>query len=62
MIRLERSDTLKSFYDLENLHRHKSVKQILSETGAEPLNDDYEITDHGDGYASIIPAESPEEE
>jgi hypothetical protein len=62
MIRLERSDTLKSIYDLENPRRHKSVTQILSEAGAEPLNHNYEIVDHGTGCASIIPAESPEEE
>jgi len=62
MLRLERSDTLKSIYDLENPRRHKSVKQILCEAGAEPLNDNYEITDHGNGYASITPTESPEEE
>lgn len=58
MLRLERSDTLQSVYDLENPRRHKSVKQILSEAGAEPLNDDYEIEDHGNGYASIVPTDS----
>jgi hypothetical protein len=58
MLRLERSDTLKSIYDLENPRRHKSVKQILNDAGAEPLNDNYEVEDHGNGYASIVPTES----
>jgi hypothetical protein len=62
MIHLERSDTLKSIYDLENPRRHKSVKQILCEAGATPMNDDYEIADRGTGYASIVPTESPDEE
>jgi len=58
MLRLERSDTLKSIYDLENPRRHKSVEQILREAGAEPLNGEYEVNDHGNGYASIVPTES----
>jgi hypothetical protein len=62
MIRLERRDTLKSIYDLENPRRHKSVKQILSEAGATPVTDRCEIVDHGTGYASIVPMESPDEE
>jgi len=61
MLRLERSDTLKSIYDLENPRRHKSVKQILSEAGAEPLNDSYEVEDHGNGYASIVPTNSSQQ-
>lgn len=55
MLCLERSDTLQSVYDLENPRRHKSVKQILREAGAEPLNDDYEVVDYGNGYASVVP-------
>jgi hypothetical protein len=66
MICLERSDTLLSVYDLENPRRHTSVKQILCDAGARPLNGDYEIADHGNGYASIVPtgssAQSSEEE
>jgi hypothetical protein len=54
MLCLERSDTLQSIYDLENPRRHKSVKQILHEAGAEPLTDDHEIVDHGNGYASVV--------
>ena len=53
---------LPSLYDLENPRRHKSVEQILNEAGAEPLNGEYEVNDHGNGYASIVPTESSHDE
>jgi hypothetical protein len=62
MRRLNRRNTLPSLYDLENPHRHKSVEQILNEAGAEPLNGEYEVNDHGNGYASIVPTESSHDE
>lgn len=52
---------LPSLYDLENPRRHKSVEQILNEAGAEPLNGEYEVDDHGNGHADIIPASSRSE-
>ena len=58
MLHLEESDTLQSIYDHENPRRRKSARQILREAGAEPLNDDYEVEDHGTGYALIVPPES----
>jgi len=56
MRHLERRDTQKSIYDLENPHRHKPVEQILNEAGAEPLDGAYGVDDHGNGYASIVSA------
>lgn len=61
MRHLDRRETLPSLYDLENPHRHTPVEQILNEAGAEPLDGEYEVDDHGNGYADIIPASSRSE-
>lgn len=55
MIRLEQTKHATSIYDLENPNRHRPVREILEEAGAEIIHDDLKSVHHGNGYTTLVP-------